>query len=104
MSKRTAKKATPPSPAAALEEAGQALYGPEWLNPFARALGIDNRMLRRWKSGEWAFDLTDPRNRELMRRTWDILETERKAAEARRKATAAAAKRIAAMIAPDALG
>jgi hypothetical protein len=51
-----------------LGQAGIALYGPEWINPLARALGIDQRTVRRWQTGE--MPLTDP---DILRRARHLL-------------------------------
>lgn len=35
-----------------LESLASAIYGPEWVSPLARDLGINVRSLQRWLSGE----------------------------------------------------
>lgn len=35
-----------------LAKAGRAMYGDQWQSPLARALGINDRTVRRWASGE----------------------------------------------------
>lgn len=40
--------APPPSPAAFLRAAGEALYGDRWLGPLARDLDVADRTMRRW--------------------------------------------------------
>lgn len=35
-----------------LVEAGEALYGPRWQSELARALGVNERTVRRWATGE----------------------------------------------------
>lgn len=35
-----------------LRNYGQALYGPEWQTPLGDALGVSDRTIRRWVSGE----------------------------------------------------
>lgn len=35
-----------------LEQIGSALYGPRWQSELARALGVNDRTVRRWVSGE----------------------------------------------------
>lgn len=40
--------------AATLAKVGEDLFGPEWQTPLARALGKNNRTVRRWASGETA--------------------------------------------------
>lgn len=37
-----------------LQQAGRLLYGDQWQSALARALGVDNRTVRRWASGESA--------------------------------------------------
>jgi DNA-binding transcriptional regulator YdaS (Cro superfamily) len=34
-----------------LEDAGQALYGPQWQSAMARDLGVSDRTVRRWAAG-----------------------------------------------------
>lgn len=36
-----------------LRDAGTALYGPLWRVPLGNALGVSERTVRRWASGEW---------------------------------------------------
>ena len=35
-----------------LIEAGEALYGPRWQSELARALGVSDRTVRRWLTGQ----------------------------------------------------
>lgn len=35
-----------------LREIGEALYGPRWASEFARAVGVSDRLVRFWLSGE----------------------------------------------------
>lgn len=35
-----------------LERVGQALYGPQWQSALARALGVNDRTMRRWVAGD----------------------------------------------------
>lgn len=37
---------------ATLAKAGAALYGPRWQSELARSLGVSDRTMRRWLSGE----------------------------------------------------
>ena len=34
-----------------LREAGESLYGPQWQSELARALGVNDRTVRRWLAG-----------------------------------------------------
>ncbi len=36
-----------------LREAGKALYGEQWQSALARAIGVNERTLRRWVTGKW---------------------------------------------------
>lgn len=36
-----------------LREAGELLYGPRWQSELAESIGVSNRTIRRWVSGEW---------------------------------------------------
>ena len=36
-----------------LREAGELLYGPRWQSELAESIGVSNRTIRRWLSGEW---------------------------------------------------
>ena len=38
--------------ASLLNDVGTALYGPRWFSPLAEALGVNNRSIRRWVTGE----------------------------------------------------
>jgi len=37
---------------AQLARVGEALYGPEWVSPLGRALGVGQRTIQRWAAGE----------------------------------------------------
>lgn len=37
---------------ARLEACGTALFGPQWQRPLAAALGVDDRLVRRWYAGD----------------------------------------------------
>lgn len=41
------------TPSALLLAVGQALYGEQWQAPLGRAIGVSDRQIRRWISGEY---------------------------------------------------
>ena len=52
-----------------ITETGRALYGARWYSDMARDLGVDQRTVRRWASGE--FNVPSGVWRELAARAWD---------------------------------
>lgn len=41
-------------PTQTLANVGEALYGPTWQTPMSEALGVSDRTIRRWVSGDFA--------------------------------------------------
>jgi len=60
-----------------LAEAGRALYGEQWMEPFARAVNVNPRSLRDWLSGR---DILDPHHA-VVKQTLRLLQTRRDAAD-----------------------
>ena len=62
------------SPAELLRNSGEALYGPQWQPQLSDALGVNQRQIRRWLSGQYDPPAGVWRELEQLcrQRSWDL--------------------------------